>query len=153
MVGEEGLVVGVDFSSEAISRAQREASDRGDKNTQFMVGDLFDLEVEPNSFDIVHAHQVLQHVADPVGALRAMASYVKPGGFIAARDADYGAMAWYPPMQGIEQWRSVYCASARALGGEPDAGRRLRAWAQEAGLRGCLAESSTWTYGTPDTTN
>ena len=48
------------------------------------------------SFDVVHAHQVLQHLADPVAALREMRRVCRPGGLVAARDSDYAAMAWYP---------------------------------------------------------
>ncbi|GAA1397246.1 class I SAM-dependent methyltransferase [Luteococcus peritonei] len=153
LVGPEGPVVGVDFSEEAIATAQQAASERGAQSTRFMVGDLFALDLEPRSFDIVHAHQVLQHLAHPVAALKAMADFVKPGGIIAVRDADYGAMAWYPLMEGIEHWRTIYSASARALGGEPYAGRRLRAWARAAGLDVEVTQSSTWTYATPEATS
>ena len=73
-------------------------------------------------------------------------------GIIACRDADYGAMVWHPESAGLDRWRETYCASARALGGEPDAGRRLRAWAHEAGLDVETAQSSTWTYATPEST-
>jgi len=41
------------------------------------------------TFDVVHAHQVLQHLADPVAALREMRRVCRPGGLVAARDADY----------------------------------------------------------------
>jgi hypothetical protein len=38
---------------------------------------------------------------------------------------------------------------ARANGGEPDAGRRLHAWARETGLTDVQISSSNWTYVTP----
>ncbi|HEX2856893.1 MAG TPA: methyltransferase domain-containing protein [Propionibacteriaceae bacterium] len=151
-VGPQGLVVGVDFSADAIAAARAAAAARGDRATRFVVGDLFDLDLEPGSFDIVHAHQVLQHLADPVAALTALARYCKPGGIIAARDADYGAMAWYPEFDGLDQWRDTYCAGARSAGAEPCAGRRLRAWFHAAGLDVVVAGSSTWTYATTDET-
>ncbi|MEZ5194538.1 MAG: methyltransferase domain-containing protein [Nocardioides sp.] len=37
------------------------------------------------SFDVVHAHQVLHHVADPVQSLREMARVATPGGLVAVR--------------------------------------------------------------------
>ncbi|WP_144938402.1 methyltransferase domain-containing protein [Rothia kristinae] len=151
-VGPTGRVVGVDFSADAIAAARATAERRRDEVTEFLVGDLFNVDVAAGSFDIVHAHQVLQHVPNPVQALEAMANYCKPDGLIVARDADYGAMAWYPQLPGMDQWLETYCEGARATGGEPFAGRRLRAWAHAAGLEVEFAGSSTWTYATPEAT-
>ena len=55
----------------------------------FEVGDVYALEAADDSFDVVHAHQVLQHLTDPVAALREMARVCRPGGVIAVRDVDY----------------------------------------------------------------
>ena len=40
-------------------------------------------------------------------------------------------------------------ATARANGGEPDAGGRLLAWAHRAGFTEVTASASTWCYATP----
>ena len=112
-------------------------------------GDVMALPFEDASFDVVHAHQVLQHLADPVGALAEMRRVTRPGGIVAVRDAVYSAMTWFPEPAGMEQWRSVYMATARANGGEPDAGSRLLSWAREAGFTDVTASASTWCYATP----
>ena len=49
-----------------------------------------------DAFDVVHAHQVLQHLPDPVGALREMRRVCKPDGVVAARDSDYAAFTLVP---------------------------------------------------------
>lgn len=145
-LGPRSRVVGVDFAPEAIEAAKRNARQRGDQRTEFIVADLFDLALPAGSFDVVHAHQVLQHLTDPVAGLQAMASYLRPGGLVAVREADYGAMAWFPPNRGISRWHETYCASARASGSEPDAGRHLRAWVRRAGLRIESISSANWLY-------
>lgn len=152
LVGDRGDVLGIDFSSEAIAVAQKAAEERGVRQVHFEIGDIYALKLEPQSFDIVHAHQVLQHLNDPVAALREMSRVLKPGGKIAIREADYGGMTWFPAEKGIALWHSAYVSSARKLGGEPDAGRRLKEWAHKAGLRVESVQSSVWTYATPDST-
>lgn len=150
IVGPSGRVVGVDFAADAITAARAAAASRGDGRTQFVVGDVLDLDQPPESFDVVHAHQVLQHLEDPVAALRAMAGYCRPDGIITVRDADYGAMSWFPDTPALDSWRAIHSATARGNGAEPDAGRRLRSWARRAGLELLHVDSSTWTYATAD---
>jgi hypothetical protein len=77
-----------------------------------------------------------------------MGRVTKPGGLIAARDADYGAITWYPPSKGLKTWREVYRSVARANGAEPDAGRHLLAWAHAAGFTDVTPSSSTWCFAT-----
>ncbi len=74
-----------------------------------------------------------------------MRRVARPNGIIAVRDSDYGAMTWYPPPPGMDDWLDLYHRVARANGGEPDAGRRLKAWALEAGFTDITATSATWT--------
>ena len=113
-------------------------------------GDVHALPFADASFDVVHAHQVLQHVAEPVAALREMHRAVRPGGLVAARDAVYSAKAWYPQPPALERWRQIYMATARANGGEPDAGSRLLSWFRTAGFSDVEASTSTWCYATPE---
>jgi SAM-dependent methyltransferase len=117
----------------------------------FVTGDVHALDLPDDSFDVVHAHQVLQHVADPVAALREMRRVCKPGGIVAARDGDYAGFTWYPELPELEEWRALYSRAARANGGEPDAGRRLLSWAQAAGFSDITTSASAWCYATPET--
>jgi hypothetical protein len=67
------------------------------------------------------------------------------------RDSDYAAYAWYPEVPGLDRWLELYRGAARANGGEPDAGRRLLAWAHAAGLEDVTATARAWCFATPDT--
>jgi SAM-dependent methyltransferase len=145
-----GRVTALEASEDALQLTRAEAERVGCSTIEFVVGDVHALDFPSNSFDVVHAHQVLQHVADPVLGLREMIRVCKPGCVVAARDGDYSGFTWYPESPGLERWRELYLAAARANGGEPDAGRRLLAWAHAAGDNDATASASVWCYATPD---
>jgi SAM-dependent methyltransferase len=115
---------------------------------EWRVGDAYVLDEDLHDFDVVHAHQVLQHLADPVAALRAWGQACGPEGIVAARDGDYEAFTWYPQDSQLDRWLELYRLVARANGGEPDAGRRLLAWAHKAGFEDVTATASVWCYAT-----
>jgi SAM-dependent methyltransferase len=145
-----GEVVGVDAVDEPLAEARAAAAAAGAGNVSFRVADGMALPFDDDAFDVVHAHQVLQHVPDPVGMLREMRRVTRPGGLIAARDSDYAAFTWYPASPALDAWLDLYRRVARASGGEPDAGRRLLAWAHAAGMTDVSASASAWCFATDD---
>lgn len=146
-----GLVTAVDDSADVLDVARAEVEQRGLSNVSFATGDVHQLDFPDDTFDVVHAHQVLQHVADPVGALREMRRVCVPGGIVAARDADYAGFIWFPELPALDLWRDLYGRAARANRGEPDAGRRLLSWARQAGFDDITPMGSLWCYATPPT--
>jgi SAM-dependent methyltransferase len=143
-------VVALEITEEAADLTRAELERQGLDQVGVRVGDVHALEFDDGEFDVVHAHQVLQHLADPVTALREMARVTRPGGVVGVRDSDYAAFTWYPELPALDRWLELYRAAARANGGEPDAGRRLLAWAHAAGLDDVTASSSTWCFATPE---
>lgn len=143
-------VTATEIGPNELALSQATADERGVTNIDFRVADVHILPFADDTFDVVHAHQVLQHVVDPVQALREMARVAKPGGIVAVRDSDYAGFCWWPEVPVLGTWLDLYRAAARANGGEPDAGRRLLAWAHAAGLTDVTATSSTWCYATPE---
>jgi SAM-dependent methyltransferase len=142
----DGEVVAIDVAPGILEDARAEAGRRQLTNVVFEVGDVYQLAYASDSFDVVHAHQVLQHLSDPVAALREMRRVCRPGGVVAARDADYGGMFWYPAEPGVSEWQELYRKVARVLGGEPDAGRRVLSWARQAGFTSVEASAGVWCY-------
>lgn len=141
-----GEVIGIDYVADIVDKAAADPAAQDRTNLRFAVGDVYALDFDDDSFDIVHAHQVLQHVSDPVAALREMRRVVKPDGIVAVRDADYHAMSWYPLDPVLDRWMDVYQGVARRNEAEPDAGRRLLAWAQEAGFTAPEPSASVWCF-------
>ncbi len=145
-----GRVVGIDREESPLVLARTEAAAAGLANLEFRTGDAYALDFADDSFDVVHAHQLLQHLADPVAALREMRRVCSAAGLVAARDSDYAAMTWFPADPRLDRWRDLYEEIARANGGEPDAGRHLLAWAHAAGFGDVSPSASVWCFATPE---
>ena len=139
-------VTALERTGDALDLARAEIARRHLTNVDFAVGDVHALDFPDASFDVVHAHQVLQHVTDPVAALREMRRVTRPGGIVAARDSDYAGFIWFPLVPELDEWLALYQKVARGNGGEPDAGRRLLAWAREAGFTDVTATASAWCF-------
>ncbi|MCB5168968.1 methyltransferase domain-containing protein [Streptomyces bambusae] len=141
-----GRVTAVDHAADILGQARAHCAERGLDTVDFAVADVHALDFPDDSFDVVHAHQVLQHVGDPVRALREMRRVCRPGGIVAVRDADYAAMTWHPASPDMDDWLGLYERVARANGGEPDAGRRLRSWALAAGFSAVTCSATVWCF-------
>ena len=143
-----GTVVGIDRSDDVIALAAESVGDVD--GLLFTTGDVYALDADDATFDIVHAHQVLQHLSDPVAALREMRRVCRPDGLVAVRDSDYGAFTWAPNDPALDRWLSLYREVARSNDAEPDAGRYLKGWAQRAGFGHVTASASVWCFTEPE---
>jgi SAM-dependent methyltransferase len=144
----DGLVVGIDSAPAAVTATGMLAVEHRASNVQVLIGDVYTMPFPEGSFDVVHTHQVLQHLSDPVAALREMRRVCVPGGLVAVRDADYATITWYPASAALTRWLELYRQVAISNGGEPDAGRRLLSWATEAGFGDVGASASAWCFAT-----
>ena len=141
-----GQVTGIDASEQIVRRAAGLAFDEKVRNVSFRVGDAYALDFADESLNIVHAHQMLQHVANPVDVLREFRRVLKPGGLLAARDVDSGGVMYYPKLQGLQMWETASRDVQHWNGGDPDAGRSLKAWAHQAGFSDVLSSASIWCF-------
>jgi SAM-dependent methyltransferase len=144
-----GRVTALEATEEALALTSAELERRG-LAAELVVGDVHDLPFPDDAFDVVHAHQVLQHVTDPVRALAEMRRVCRPGGTVSVRESDYAGFAWWPAVAELDHWLELYEVAARVNGGEPDAGRRLLGWARAAGFTEPRVGASTWCFSTPE---
>jgi len=119
-------------------------------NVSFEIASVYELPFAEDSFDVVYAHQVMQHLGDPVAALREARRVLRPGGLVALRDSDYDTMIHAPREPAIERWRELYHLVSTANGGEADAGRFLMGWALKAGFSEPAVTASAVTHATPE---
>jgi SAM-dependent methyltransferase len=141
-----GRVIGVDREAAVVAEATGLLEADATGNVEFRTGDVYSLGFADQSFDVVHAQQVLQHLTDPVAALVEMRRVLRPGGILAVRDGDYGGFIWAPSDPLLDRWLELYHQVCSRNGADADAGRHLLGWAQAAGLTDIHAGRSTWTF-------
>jgi SAM-dependent methyltransferase len=145
-----GPTIGVDRDAAIVAEAQSLLDSRQISGVEFRTADAYALEFEDESVDVVHAHQLLQHLTDPVAGLREMRRVLRPGGVLAVRDGDYGGFVWAPSDPVLDRWLELYHDVCRHNGAEADAGRHLLGWARAAGFTEIYPSSSTWTFADPE---
>jgi SAM-dependent methyltransferase len=145
-----GQVVGLDASADVVEQAAAHAEAEGVTNVRFEVGDLFAVPYEEGSYDVVHAHQVFQHLSKPLTAMVELRRVVRPGGLLAVRDGDYGAFIWHPADPLLDRWLELYLAVTSRNGHNALMARSLLGIAQAAGFEDVLVSSSNWAYADPE---
>jgi len=145
-----GPVVGIDAAAGVINTATANAATSGLTNVVFATGDGYSIDAADACFDVVHAHQVLQHLSDPIAALEEARRVLVPGGLLAVRESDYGAFVWSPDDVRLDRWMQLYHHVTRRNGAQADAGRWLPAWVRQAGFADVRTTSSNWTFADPD---
>jgi SAM-dependent methyltransferase len=122
-VGPDGEVTGTDIDEAMLAAAGRFATDEGLRNVGLVKDDLFASELEPDSFDLVHA----RYEICPLGrAHEQMETYVRlarPGGTIVLEDPDTGSWHFNPPAPALERLIELIEEAFLASGGDWEAGR------------------------------
>jgi ubiquinone/menaquinone biosynthesis C-methylase UbiE len=130
-VAPDGRVIGVDINRGLIEEARRSHGDV--LGLSFEVADF--AELAPAAFDIVTAARMLQWLADPLGALRAMAALVRPGGRVVVLDYNHERIAWQPePPASMVRFYQAFLRWRADVGMDNAIADHLSALFAEAGL-------------------
>jgi SAM-dependent methyltransferase len=128
------LITSIDLSEASVVEARKAVQAAAIDNVTLRQADIFHLPFPPESFDHVFLCFVLEHLAQPVEALRALKHVLKPGGTITVIEGDHGSTYFYPDSDYAR--RAVHCQvelQARA-GGNALIGRALYPLLREAGF-------------------
>ena len=124
-------LVSVDLSAVSLRAAQA----RG-VAADFVRGEITALPFRDGTFDHVFVCFVLEHLADPDGALRALGRLLRPGGTITVIEGDHGSCYYHPATPAAASAWDALVTAQQAIGGDPLIGRRLYPLVAGAGFAG-----------------
>lgn len=129
-VGPSGEAVGVDVNERAIEEAQARSTGTG-VPASFLTASAYALPFPDGHFDGVRSERMVQHLADPAGAIAELVRVTKPGGRVLVADPDHGM--WAPDLDDREATRTVLTWWFDNIR-NPWIGRRLSGLLRAAGL-------------------
>jgi len=101
----DAQITSIDISEDSIKQAKSFVEKIGFSNVEFQVADLFDLPFEDESFDHIFVCFVLEHLQDPVSALKSLKRVLKTGGSITVIEGDHGSCYFYPESEeAVKAW-------------------------------------------------
>lgn len=133
IVGNDGMVIGIDNASSAIATARERAEQAGLTNVHFIEADIAEVELEA-PVDAIIGRLILMHCPNPVHVVRQLARNLSPGGLVVFQDMDVKGARVEPMVPLVTQaiWR-VNETFVRA-GIDPSPGLRLPGILTEAGF-------------------
>lgn len=130
-------IIALDISAVSLEQARQKVAAAGFTNVQFQQGDIFDLPFDPHAFDHVFVCFVLEHLPNPVEALRHLKRLLKPGGTITVIEGDHGSAYFYPDSEAAHQAIACQVKLQAQAGGNALIGRQLFPLLTAAGFANC----------------
>jgi len=130
----DALFTSVDVSGDSIAEAKRKIEALGLRNVGFQQGDIFRLPFKPQSFDHIFVCFVLEHLAQPIQALRSLKELLKTGGTITAIEGDHGSTFFHPDSEFAHRAIRCQVELQRRAGGNALIGRELYPLLHETGF-------------------
>lgn len=129
-----GEVVGVDFGESQIAAAQNNASAAGVTNVSFQTASGYELPFADASFDRVFSHALLEHLQEPVKAMKEFHRVLRPGGIAGVCSPDWGGFLFAPESAELTAAVKTYRDLQAANGGDVEVGRKLGVHLSAAGF-------------------
>lgn len=131
-VGPSGQVVGTDIDESLLDAARSFLEAEGIPNVELVVDDLFESQLEPQSFDLVHARYLIAPLGRGREQLASHRRLVRPKGAVVLEEWDLASWHFNPSAPAAERLIGLLSKCFAALGGE--AGRGLPELLRESGI-------------------
>lgn len=137
-------LVCVDLSAVSLEQARaRVTAQEPTADVEWLQGNLFELPFDDASFDHLFVCFVLEHLPDPVAALRSLRRLLRPGGTITVIEGDHGSAFYHPAGRRAQATIDCLIRLQAAAGGDSLIGRRLQPLLAAAGYRDTVVRPRT----------
>ena len=125
----------IDISESSILQARSRIEKAGHTNVAFQQTDIFNPPFKPASFDHIFVCFVLEHLPNPVNALKNLKTFLKSGGTFTVIEGDHGSTYFHP--DNPDSHKAIMCQVElqKKAGGNANIGRELFPILNAAGLR------------------
>ena len=117
--------ISVDLSEESINEAKELIKSLGIQNVELKQADIYDLPFKDETFDSVIICFVLEHLQNPLQALRELKRVLKKGGTMIAIEGDHGSAFFYPDSKYAHSAIDCQIQLQKQSGGNSNIGREL----------------------------
>ena len=135
-VGPDGEGAGTDVHQAMLSAVDRFVTQEGLRNVGLVKDDLFASDLEPHSFDLVHARCEITPLGRADAQMETYLRVARPGGTIVLEDPDPGSWHFNPPAPALERLIELIVEAFRLSGGDWHAGRNHLHLLREFGIEG-----------------
>jgi SAM-dependent methyltransferase len=128
-------ITSIDISPESLEKARGLLRKHEVRNVKCEVADIYDLPYENKTFDHIFICFVLEHLKEPVKALKNLKKVLKKGGTITVIEGDHETSLFWPYSDAAMKTIRCLIEVQKRLGGDSLIGRRLYPLLKQAGFR------------------
>ena len=136
-VGPDGQVLGTDIDEALLAAAAAFSAEEGLVNVELRNDDVFSTQLEPASFDLVHARFLLTPLGRCPEQVETYLRLTRPGGIVVLEDPDWGSWHFNPPAEACQRLIDLVCEAFRRWG-DREAGRNHLTYLRHAGIEGSV---------------
>ncbi len=117
--------ISVDISESSLVKAAETVSRCNITNVEFMQGDIFNLDFPDSYFDHIMVCFVLEHLSNPLEALKSLKRVLKKNGTITLIEGDHGSAYFHPDSGSAREAINAQVKLQASAGGNALIGRQL----------------------------
>ncbi len=144
-----GQTVGIDIAASQLDLARQLAAGQAMPPIRFETASVYDLPFADQTFDAVFSHALIEHLREPLAALREMYRVLKPGGVVGIRSIDKDGQLLAPPDPLPHRFWEIGRKMLALNGANVQSGKHLRAYLRQAGFVRIQAAASYDVHSSP----